>query len=90
MTGQECEQLALDNSWSLARTNACHLSVQNHEMGELRDEMIDTRIEMKQFHHEILLKFEHYSTLQNVQIGAWSLIASTMVVLVIKKIWGKK
>ncbi len=37
MPGSDCGQQAIDLNWSLTRENACHLSVQNHEMGELRD-----------------------------------------------------
>jgi len=36
----DCEQLALDGDWTLARTNACHIAIFNDEMGEVRDEMI--------------------------------------------------
>ena len=46
MTGLECEQLALDNSWSLTRKNACHIAVQNEEMGQLRDEMVGMSFKM--------------------------------------------
>lgn len=46
MTGSECEQLALDNNWSLTRTNACHIAVQNTEMGEIRDQMIEINLKM--------------------------------------------
>lgn len=31
----ECDQRAIDESWSLARTNACHIGVMNSEMGEI-------------------------------------------------------
>jgi len=41
MIGSECEQLKLDNDWSLIRTNACHIAVQNDEMGSLRDAMLE-------------------------------------------------
>ena len=40
MTGDDCLQQGLDNNWSLARSNACHIEVSNHEMGQLRDEMV--------------------------------------------------
>jgi len=41
MIGSECEQLKLDNDWNLTRTNACHIAVQNDEMGSLRDAMLE-------------------------------------------------
>jgi len=32
---QDCQQLAIDNNWSLTRTNACHIGNTNEEMGEV-------------------------------------------------------
>lgn len=31
MTGSECDQLNIDNDWSLARLNNCHIGVINYD-----------------------------------------------------------
>jgi len=43
-----CEELALDNSWELTRKNACHIAVQNGEMGELRDAQLAINVRVDQ------------------------------------------
>ena len=40
MAIQTCEQQALDNSWDLSRTSACHIAVLNNETGQIRDSML--------------------------------------------------
>lgn len=65
-----CEQLALDYSWNLTRKNACHISVQNTEMGEIKNEMLELNLKM------------------DMIFGGWAIIVASVVVLVIKKMWG--
>jgi len=44
---QDCQQLAIDNNWSLARTNACHIGNTNDEMGELVVHMREVSYQVK-------------------------------------------
>lgn len=74
-----CEQRAIDREWTLARTNACHLSVINSEMGEIRDELID-----------INLTIQKISLNQTAILGVFMAIGIAIISLVIKKMWGKK
>jgi hypothetical protein len=79
MNFADCEQLKIDNDWSLARVNACHIAVQNDETGLIWKEM-----------NSMNLKIDRITIYQEIQICAWGLIVSCIVVLVINKIWGKK
>ena len=73
-----CEQLALDNSWSLTRKNACHIGVQNKEMGEIRDDIKD-----------INFAITRIQDFQALNIWLWGVIVTAVIVLVVKKMWGK-
>lgn len=42
----DCEQLALDGKWDLARRNACHIGVMNSEMGDVRSEIVKIKMEL--------------------------------------------
>lgn len=46
MTGSDCRQMSIDQEWSLTRTNACHIAVQNDEMGEMRDTMMEIALKV--------------------------------------------
>lgn len=36
----DCEQLNIDNNWSMTKKNACHIGNQNEEMGIIKDDML--------------------------------------------------
>lgn len=73
----ECEQLAIDNNWSLARTNACHIKVQNEEMGDIRDEIITIQQDIS------IIR-----TYQGFNMWIWGIIGGCIIILVLKKMWG--
>ena len=73
-----CEQLGIDYSWSLARINACHIGIQNEEMGDIRDEMVIIKQDVA------IIK-----SYQSLNLGIWAVIGIALVGLVLKKFWGK-
>jgi len=73
-----CEQLALDNNWSLTRKNACHISVQNEEMGTLSEAQV--KMEYKLQNIEIYIE---------INMWIWGVIAATIIAIAIKKIFKK-
>ncbi len=42
-----CEQQAREKGWDLAEVNACHISVMNQEMGQLRNAQLKQNIYMQ-------------------------------------------
>ena len=99
MTGKECEKLAKENNWSLARQNACHLAVQNEEQGELRDAQLIQNEKITKLsesfvvlekkvdnnHFELLTKMNIVGWQSNIMFGIWSIIALTVGVWFLKK-----
>ena len=77
MITNDCEQLRLDNDWSLARTNACHIAVMNDEMGMLAGAQTEIQSSLGVIGMKIDLIF-----------GAWGIIVACIIALVIKKMWG--
>ena len=90
MTGTDCEQQSIDFSWSLTRKNACHLAVQNQEMGELRDEMISMREDISGKVNGIQNDIANMQYVQNINIWIWGIIASTLIVMAIKKVFAEQ
>lgn len=78
MTFNECEQLRIDNDWSLTRANACHISVMNDEMGILVKSQIDIQASLGVIELKVNLIF-----------AIMGIAAATLIALVIKKMWGK-
>jgi len=74
----DCQQLSIDNDWSLARTNACHIAVQNEETGLIWDELTSMN-----------MKIDHIATLQGFNLWIWAAVGLAIISLVIKKMWGK-
>jgi hypothetical protein len=87
MTGEDCDQQAIDFKWSLARENACHLAVQNHEMGEMRDEMIEMNSNVSETFMIIKNDIQNMQYVQNITIWIWGIIASTLIIMAVKKIF---
>lgn len=75
---QDCEQLTLDNDWSLTRTNSCHIGNMNSEMGALAKAQQD-----------MLMKMEGMCLKVDFMIWLWGAVAIAIIALVIKKMWGK-
>ncbi len=73
-----CEQQARLEDWDLSETSACHISVMNSEMGQLRDAQLDMNYR--------ITRIEDYMQLQ---LWLWSAIGVVIIGLVIKKMWGK-
>lgn len=89
MIGAECEQLAKENTWSLARKNACHLAVQNNEQGELRDAqyVANTKIEGLEESVEVLGgKMDRIGFQSDMMFGIWGLIGATIVVWLLRNV----
>ena len=78
MKGMDCEQLAIDQNWSLTRTNACHISVQNEEMGELRDQMT-----------KMNGNIQYLMWSQGVTTAIWIFIAIFVGKKALSQMWGK-
>ena len=74
----DCEQLNIDNKWSTTRKNACHISNQNEEMGDIRTEIVG-----------INLKINTIQNYQAVNVWFWGAIGLAIISLVIKKMFGK-
>jgi len=74
----DCEQLNIDNNWSLTRTNACHISNQNEEMGIISVDIINIKNDIKTI-----------QTFQGINMAIWAAIGLAFLALVVKKIWGK-
>jgi len=74
----DCNQLSIDNDWSLTRKNACHIGVMNSEMGDVKFEMINIKNEIKSI-----------KSFQGVNMAIWGAIGIVLIGLVIKKMWGK-
>ena len=87
-----CEQLGLDNGWSLTRLNSCHIGVQNKEMGEVRDEMAGLRTEVTQQVNDIRLDISTIAQYQNMTMwfnGILTIaIVGSLVGIAVKKIFG--
>ena len=73
-----CDQLSIDNNWSLTRENACHIGVMNSEMGDVRVEIINIKNDIQTI-----------KGFQGVNMAIWGAIGLVLVGLVIKKMWGK-
>jgi len=73
-----CDQLSIDNNWSLTRENACHIGVMNSEMGDIRVEIINIKNDIQTI-----------KGFQGVNMAIWGAIGLVLVGLVIKKMWGK-
>lgn len=101
MAIQDCEQLSIDNGWTLTRKNACHIANQNDEMGEMRDDMRGLR---NDFNEKIeILKDDvnsdfsvvksdmaHISWNVEAMLWIWGIIGAAIITLVIKRFWGDK
>jgi len=70
----DCEQLAIDSDWSLTRTNACHIGVMNSEMGELRDNQLETNWKLN-----LVLGSSTFIT---------TTIVGALLVIAVRKLWG--
>ena len=79
MTGSDCEHQTLDLNWSLARSNACHIAVQNSEMGELRDNMV-----------EIGQNVNYLLWSNSIQIAIWIFILIFIGKKALSQMWGGK
>lgn len=75
----DCESLAIDNAWSLTRTNACHIANQNQEMGELRD-----------YQKDFGFRLSTIEAYVSVNTWIWGVIATTIIATTIKKIFERK
>lgn len=80
----DCEQMAIDYNWTLARTNACHLSKTNSEMGELSLVQSQMQADLQQINWKV-----------NLLMGSSTFIIMTIfagiISLAIRKIFnGKK
>jgi len=73
-----CEQLSLDNAWSLTRKNACHIGVFNSEMGVVKEDIIYIKNDINTI-----------KSFQGLNLAIWGAIGLILVGLVIKKMWGK-
>lgn len=76
---QDCETLAIDNSWSLTRKNACHIANQNEEMGALskaQDKMV-FRLSTIEWHISL-------------NTWLWGIIAAATIGIAIKKIFNSQ
>ena len=78
-----CDQRAIDDNWSLARQNACHIGIQNFEMGEIRDDVVLIQRDITDINHNI----DKISGFQQANIWLWGVIVSCIIVLTIKQIW---
>ena len=78
-----CEQQAIDNEWSLARSNACHIAVQNEEMGELRDEMIEIRTDFQ----EVKFDISRIADYQAISFGFIGIVAAVAIGIIVKEFW---
>jgi len=74
----DCQRKAIDNQWELARTNACHIAIQNEELGEVWKQMETTNYQIQKI-----------SNFQAMQVWLWAVIGTAIIVLVVKKMWGK-
>ena len=77
MTMNDCEQLKLDNNWSLTRTNACHIGVMNSEMGLLAESQQSIQASLG----VIGLKMD-------LMFGIFTIVVICLIGLVLKKMWG--
>lgn len=73
-----CDQLALDNNWSLTRENACHIGVTNTEMGNVQKDILNIKNDINTI-----------KGFQGINLAIWGAIAFILIGLVIKKMWGK-
>ena len=73
-----CQQLSIDNEWSLARLNACHIGNQNEEMGVISSDIIHIKGDI-----QLIQIF------QGINLTIWGAIGIAFLALVVKKIWGK-
>ncbi len=75
---QDCDQLAIDNTWSLTRENACHIGNMNSEMGVLA-----------QAQHSMLEAINIMNIKIEFIMWIFAIIAVAVVGMVIKQMWGK-
>jgi len=78
MTGTDCDQMAIDNDWSLARQNSCHIAVQNDEMGVLAN----AQVEMNARIDVIALKLDF-------MIGLMTICAVCLIGMLFKRVFTK-
>ena len=77
-----CEQLSLDNNWSLTRKNACHIANQNAEMGEIRLDIFEIKSNVQ----EMTIKQDMLFWLNGIVVIA---IIGALISIAVKKIFGK-
>ena len=84
-----CQQLGLDNNWSLTRLNACHIGNQNAEMGSINDKIITIDKTMVDMSNEILRMSDKLDLMFWFNGIITVAIIGTLISMAIKKIFGK-
>ncbi len=72
-----CEQLYMDNNWSMTRKNACHIGNMNSEMGTLAKNQIEMNTTMQVM-----------GTKQTMSLLILGAIGLAFIGLAVKKVWG--
>lgn len=90
MTGDDCDQQGVVNDWSLTKKNSCHLAVQNSEMGEMRNEMVALRNDVNEKFISFDGRMDGMQQIDVLQLWIWGIIASTLIVMAIKRLFAQK
>jgi len=85
MTGVECEQLGLDNEWSLARLNSCHIGVQNADSERTTASIEAIEDDIVEINHSI----ESIADMQSMMLWGLGIVVAVSLGSVLKIFWAK-